>query len=95
MFTVIHSGIFVGTGVPDGPNNTQNLFCIFVEVYTFTDRILCKIFHFVTDRRGRRSLQSHKIRRSASYHKFPFILPLSRKEIKIRIAVRVFFRFDL
>ena len=65
--------IFVGTGVLDCPNNTQNLFCIFLEVYTFADMILYEIFHFVTDRRGRRSLRLHQIQHSLFYRKFPFI----------------------
>ena len=32
----------------------------FLEVYTFADMILYEIFHFVTDSRGRLSLQWYK-----------------------------------
>ena len=39
MFTIRHSGIFVGTGVLDGPEYIMNLSCKHVEFYTYVDII--------------------------------------------------------
>ena len=46
MFTVIHSGIFVGVGALDDPKCITNLINISIENHTFVDRILGEFFNW-------------------------------------------------